>query len=114
MIKQLKAFRASVPLPGCAIHKQIIVKIKLALSQAVIQEVHHPRPESFNGAKVHSQKCASRDLLHCKASPSDTLHGVFQCQMLTCVEPNFSTHVLKAQRVTHIGDLRFVRMELIQ
>ena len=55
MIEQLKAPGASVPLPWCAIDVQFIVKIKLALCHAVIQKVHHSRPESFKGTEVCCQ-----------------------------------------------------------
>ena len=114
MIEQLKAPRASVPLPGCAIHKQFVVQIKLALRQAVIQEVHRPRPKSFNGAEVYCQQCAGRNPTHCYVSLSKLLHTVVQSQVEIRVVVHFSTKVLKTEEIAIIGDLRFVRMKSIQ
>jgi hypothetical protein len=75
MIEQLKAPRAHVLLPGCAINEQIVVENKLTLCQAVIQRVHDSRPISFDRADVNSQQLATRDLIHCNTPLSNFLYA---------------------------------------
>jgi hypothetical protein len=75
MIEQLKAPRAHVLLPGCAINEQIVVENKLTLCQAVIQRVHDSRPISFDRADVNRQQLATRDLIHCNTPLSNFLYA---------------------------------------